>query len=109
MKESEAKEKEISYKVLKFPWSASGRSVAMGESSGLTKLIVNQDTERVIGAAVVGKHAGDLISELVLAVEMAALASDVALTIHPHPTLSETIMEAAESFYGYFTHFMGKK
>jgi dihydrolipoamide dehydrogenase len=70
----------------------------------MTKLLIDPETERILGAAIVGTHAGELISELALAIEMAARASDLSLTIHPHPTLSETVMEAAEVFYGHSTH-----
>lgn len=76
----------------------------MGRSDGLTKLIIDPDTERVLGVGIVGSHAGELIAEGVLAVEMAALATDLKLSIHPHPTLSETLMEAAEVFFGQSTH-----
>lgn len=94
----------IRYKTAKFPWSASGRNVAMGNEPGLTKLIIDSETQRILGAGIAGKNAGDLISEMALAIEMSALASDIALTVHPHPTFSETIMEAAEAFYGHPTH-----
>lgn len=109
LSEKEAKEKNISYKAVKFSWSASGRAVAMNENSGFTKLLVNPENERVLGAGIVGKNAGDMIAELALAIEMAATAEDIALTIHPHPTLSETIMEAAEVFYGHPAHTFTKK
>ncbi|WP_300441193.1 dihydrolipoyl dehydrogenase [Christiangramia sp.] len=102
--ENEAKEKEIDYKVLKFPWSASGRAVAVGSPHGITKLIVEKKTGRLLGGGVAGKNAGSLISEISLAIEMAATAEDIALSIHPHPSLSETIMEAAEIFSGSPTH-----
>jgi dihydrolipoamide dehydrogenase len=102
--EVKAKGLGIRYKTAKFPWTASGRNVAMGNEPGLTKLIVDTETERLLGAGIVGKNAGDIISEVALAIEMAALASDITLTVHPHPTLSETIMEAAEAFYGFPTH-----
>ncbi len=102
--ESEAKEKGIAVEVLRFPWAASGRAITMDRTDGLTKLLVDPETERVLGMAVVGSGAGELIAEGVLAIEMAALASDVRLSIHPHPTLSETVMESAEIFYGQSTH-----
>jgi dihydrolipoamide dehydrogenase len=102
--EHEAKEKNIKYKVVKFPWAASGRAVSMNESKGFTKLLIDPENERILGAGIVGKNAGDLIAELVVAIEMGATAEDVALSIHPHPTLSETIMEAAELFYGHAAH-----
>jgi len=95
--------------VTSFPWAASGRAVAMGTSVGKTKLIIDKETGRVLGVGIVGKDAGQLISEGVLAIEMGALAEDLALTVHPHPTLSETIMEAAEMFGGQATHVYRKK
>jgi len=97
--EDEAKEEGRTVKVARFPWAASGRATTMDRNEGLTKLIIDPETERVLGMGIVGIGAGDMISEGVLAVEMAALARDVALSIHPHPTLSETVMEAAEVFY----------
>jgi dihydrolipoamide dehydrogenase len=77
----------------------------MDRSDGLTKLLIDPESERILGVGIAGKGAGELIAEGVLAVEMAALASDVARSIHPHPTCSETLMEAAEVFYGHATHF----
>jgi dihydrolipoamide dehydrogenase len=90
--------------VAKFPWAALGRAVAIDRTDGLTKLVIDPETERVLGVGIAGAGAGELIAEGVLAVEMGALAADVGLTIHPHPTLSETLMEAAEVFYGHSTH-----
>ncbi len=90
--------------VAKFPWAALGRAVAIDRTDGLTKLIIDPETERVLGVGIAGAGAGELIAEGVLAVEMGALAADVGLTIHAHPTLSETLMEAAEVFYGHSTH-----
>ncbi len=107
--ENEAKEQGIEYEVAKFPWAASGRAVSLGVKSGLTKLIIDPKTERLLGAAMVGKDAGSLVSEATLAIEMGAVVRDLELTIHPHPTLSETIMEAAEVFYGHATHVHKKK
>ncbi len=109
LSEREAGEKNIDIKVVKFPWPASGRAVAMNSGQGFTKLLVHPENERILGAGIVGKNAGDMIAELVLAIEMAATAEDIALTIHPHPTLSETIMEAAEMFYGHPAHTFMKK
>jgi len=83
--------------------------VAMNSAAGFTKLLIHKKNERILGAGIVGAHAGDMIAELALAIEMAATAEDVALTIHPHPTLSETIMEAAELFYGHPAHTISKK
>ena len=107
--ETEAKEQKLKVKVVRFPWQASGRALAMARPDGMTKLIIDTETERVLGMGVVGKGAGELIAEGALAVEMAALASDLARTIHPHPTVSETVMEAAEVFYGHATHFFTPK
>jgi len=87
-------------KVAKFPWGASGRAVTIDRTEGMTKMLIDPETERVLGVGIVGPGAGELIAEGVLAIEMAALAGDLELTIHPHPTLSETVMEAAEVFYG---------
>ncbi|MFW5842508.1 MAG: dihydrolipoyl dehydrogenase [Spirochaetota bacterium] len=105
--ETEAKDQGLDVTVSSFPWAASGRAAAMGTSVGKTKLIVDNTTERVLGVGIVGKDAGELIPEGVLALEMAALAKDLELTVHPHPTLSETIMEAAAAFYGSPTDMMG--
>jgi dihydrolipoamide dehydrogenase len=102
--ETEARNMEKSVQVVKFPWGAAGRALTMGWNDGVTKLIIDPETERVLGMGIVGPGAGELIAEGALAVEMAALASDLAETVHPHPTLSETVMEAAESFYGTCTH-----
>ncbi|MFC4875020.1 dihydrolipoyl dehydrogenase [Negadavirga shengliensis] len=106
--EIQAKEKDMKVKVERFPWSASGRAITLGEETGMTKLILDAETGRVLGGGAVGKHAGVLIPEICLAIEMAATAEDLALTIHPHPTLSETIMEAAELFVGSPTHLPRK-
>lgn len=108
MTETEAKEKNKEVKVVKFPWSASGRALAIGEKSGFTKLLIDPKTEVILGGAAAGKGAGSLIPEIALAIEMGSTASDLSLTIHPHPTLSETIMESAELFLGGATH-LGKK
>ncbi|HMS33099.1 MAG TPA: dihydrolipoyl dehydrogenase [Ignavibacteria bacterium] len=107
--ENEAKEKNIEISVAKFPWAASGRALTIGRTDGLTKLILDPKTERILGMGIVGPGAGDLIAEGVLAVEMGANATDLKLSIHPHPTLSETIMEAAEVFYGQSTHMYKPK
>jgi dihydrolipoamide dehydrogenase len=107
--EAEAKAKGIDAQVAKFPWAASGRALSFDRPEGLTKLIIDPGTERVLGVGIVGPGAGELISEGVLAVEMGATAKDLALAVHPHPTLSETIMEAAEAFYGQATHTYARK
>lgn len=101
--EAEAKEAGTNYGVGKFPWAASGRALGIDRPEGLTKLIFDKATDRVIGAGIVGPHAGDLISECALAIEMGCEASDIGLTIHPHPTLSETVAFAAEVYEGTVT------
>ncbi len=98
--ETQAQKENREIKVAKFPWAASGRAMTVDRTEGMTKLILDPQTERVLGVGIVGAGAGELIAEGVLAVEMAALAKDIALTIHPHPTLSETVMQAAEVFFG---------
>jgi dihydrolipoamide dehydrogenase len=107
--EAEAKAKGRAVEVAKFPWAASGRALSFDHPEGLTKLVIDPQTERILGVGLVGHGAGELISEGVLAVEMGATAKDLALVVHPHPTLSETIMEAAEAFYGHATHTMVRK
>ncbi len=107
--ETEAKEKGIAIQVSKFPWAASGRALSFDRTDGLTKLIIDPETERILGVGIVGHGAGELIAEGVLAIEMSATAKDLALTVHPHPTLSETLMEAAEAFYGHATHTFARK
>ena len=102
--ETEAKQKGIEVKVAKFLWGASGRALTLDRPDGLTKLIIEPETERILGVGIAGVGAGELISEGVLAVEMGATARDIAESVHPHPTLSETLMEAAEVFYGTATH-----
>src|SRR6202046_4300908 len=98
--ETQAQKENREIKVARFPWAASGRAVTIDRPEGMTKLIFDPQTERVLGVGIVGAGAGELIAEGVLAIEMAALASDIALTIHPHPTLTETVMESAEVFFG---------
>lgn len=102
--ENEAKAKGLEVKVGKFQWGASGRAIAMGRPEGVTKIIADAKTRRVIGVGICGEHAGDLIAEAVLAMEMGAEADDIAMTIHPHPATSETLMEAAESVFGKAIH-----
>ncbi len=107
--EAEAKAQNIDYDKGVYPWAASGRAIGLGREEGLTKVIFCNKTHRVLGAAVVGVHAGDLISEMALAIEMGCEAEDLALTIHPHPTLSETLMQAAEVYEGTVTDLPNKK
>jgi dihydrolipoamide dehydrogenase len=102
--ETDAAKQGRKVEVARFPWAALGRAIAIDRPDGATKLVIDPETERVLGVGIVGAGAGELIAEGVLAVEMGALASDVALSIHPHPTLSETLMEAAEVFFGHSTH-----
>jgi dihydrolipoamide dehydrogenase len=102
--EAEARSASREVAVARFPWAASGRARTLGRDDGMTKLVLDPETERVLGMGIVGPGAGELIAEGVLAVEMAALATDLKMTIHPHPTLSETVMEAAEVFFGQSTH-----
>jgi dihydrolipoamide dehydrogenase len=101
--ETEAKARGIEYGKGTFPWAASGRSLALNRDDGFTKLLFDKQTRRVLGAGIVGTNAGDLIAEVALAIEMGADASDIGLTIHPHPTLSETVAFAAEAFDGTLT------
>ncbi|MGE3959163.1 MAG: dihydrolipoyl dehydrogenase [Vicinamibacterales bacterium] len=90
--------------VAKFPWGASGRAVSLDRTDGLTKIIVDPKTERILGVGIVGPGAGEMIAEGVLAIEMGANVTDLKLSIHPHPTLTETLMESAEMFFGHATH-----
>ena len=103
LSETEAKEKGIDYGKGVFPWAASGRSLALGRDDGVTKILFDKITNRIVGAAIVGPNAGDLIAECVLAIEMGSDAEDIGLAIHPHPTLSETVAMAAEVFNGTIT------
>ena len=102
--ETEAERQGIKVSIAKFPWGASGRAISLGRTDGVTKLVIHPESQRVLGVGICGPGAGELISEGVLAIEMGATAQDMAMTIHPHPTLSETVMEAAEVFYGHATH-----
>jgi len=101
--EIDAKAQGIAYETGKFPWAASGRSLSLNRDEGMTKLLFDPATNRVLGAGIVGPHAGDLIAEVALAIEMGCDAEDIGLTIHPHPTLSETVAFAAEAFDGSLT------
>ncbi|HYV27839.1 MAG TPA: dihydrolipoyl dehydrogenase [Candidatus Eisenbacteria bacterium] len=107
--EAEAKAKGIPIEIAKFPWAASGRALTFDRTEGLTKLVIDPESERILGVGIVGHGAGELISEGVLAIEMGATARDLAEVVHPHPTLSETLMEAAEVFYGHATHVFTRK
>ena len=108
--EREAKEKGIAYEKAVFPWAASGRALSMGREEGMTKLLFCPNTHRILGAGIVGVSAGELIAEANLAIEMDCDVEDLALTIHPHPTLSETIMQSAEIMEGTITDlYMPKK
>ena len=109
--ETQAQKENRAIRVARFPWAASGRATTLDRTEGVTKLIIDIDpsSERILGVGMVGAGAGELISEGVLAIEMAALAKDVALTVHPHPTLSETVMESAEVFFGTSTHIYRPK
>jgi dihydrolipoamide dehydrogenase len=101
--ETDAKAAKTPYEKAQFPWAASGRALALGAGDGFTKLLFDPQTKRVLGAGIVGPSAGDLISEVALAIEMGADAADIGMTIHPHPTLSETVAFSAEAFEGTLT------
>jgi dihydrolipoamide dehydrogenase len=107
--EQEARQQNRPITVSRFPWASSGRAVSMGAAKGMTKMLVDPDTERVLGVGIVGRDAGEIIAEGVLAIEMGALAEDLALTIHPHPTLSEAEEEAAGAFLGSSTHILSQQ
>jgi dihydrolipoamide dehydrogenase len=107
--EKEAADRGIAHKVVRFPWAASGRAATLDRDDGLTKLVIDPRSERVIGMGIAGSGAGEMIAEGALAIEMGANVTDVGLTIHPHPTLTETIMEAADLFHGTATHFYQPK
>ncbi len=107
--ETKAKDQGIKYETAKFPWAASGRATTLDRSDGVTKLIIEPDTQRILGVGICGPGAGELIAEGVLAIEMGANVTDLKLSIHPHPTLSETVMEAAEVFFGQSTHMYRPK
>jgi dihydrolipoamide dehydrogenase len=107
--EAEAKTKGLRVAVARFPWSASGRAMTLDRPDVLTKLIIEPESERVLGVGIVGVGAGELISEGVLAIEMGATARDIAESVHPHPTVSETLMECAEVFYGHAIHALSRK
>jgi dihydrolipoamide dehydrogenase len=102
--QKEAETQKIPHEVLKFPWAASGRAVSIARTEGVTKMLIDPESKRVLGVGICGAGAGEMIAESVLAIEMGAVARDVLESIHPHPTLSETVMEAAELAYGAATH-----
>jgi dihydrolipoamide dehydrogenase len=107
--EEQARQENRTVKVLRFPWKFSGRATTMGAPEGLTKIIVDPENGRILGLGITGRDTEGLISEGVLAIEMGALAEDMALSIHPHPTLSETEGEAAEIFIGTATHILNRQ
>ncbi len=107
--EQEANAQKRNISVARFPWNASGRAVSMGVTDGFTKVVMDQESQQVLGVGMVGRHADALIAEGVLAVEMGAVAEDLALTIHPHPTLAETLGEAAEMLLGSTTHVFRRR
>jgi dihydrolipoamide dehydrogenase len=102
--EADAQKQQRDVTVARFPWAASGRALTLDRTDGMTKLVIDRKTERLLGVGIVGPGAGELISEGVVAIEMGATATDLKLCIHPHPTLSETLMESAEVFFGHATH-----
>ena len=102
--QKEAETQNVPHEVLKFPWAASGRAVSIARTEGLTKMLVDPESKRVLGVGICGAGAGEMIAEAVLAIEMGAVARDILESIHPHPTLSETVMESAELAYGAATH-----
>ena len=106
--ETEALNRGVEFEIMRFPWAASGRATTIGRSEGLTKLILDPRTERILGVGIVGAGAGELIAEGALAVEMGARADDLRKTIHAHPTLPETLMESADLFFGQATHYIGR-
>jgi len=107
--QTQAEEENRNVKIVTFPWGTSGRALTLNRTDGLTKLLIDPETERILGVAIVGAGAGELIAEGVLAIEMGTVAEDMQLTIHPHPTLSETMMESAEMFFGQSTHIYRPK
>jgi dihydrolipoamide dehydrogenase len=107
--ETQAQKQGREIKVVRFPWAASGRAATLDRAEGMSKLVLDPETERLLGAGIVGVNAGEMISEAVLAIEMGATAEDLARTIHPHPTLSETLMESAEAASGTSTHIYRPK
>ena len=109
LQEPDAKAQGVEYEKMVFPWAASGRALGMGREEGVTKVLYEKGTKRILGAGIVGVNAGELIAETVLALEMGADAEDIGLTIHPHPTLSETVFFTAEMAEGSITDMMPPK
>ena len=109
LSETDARTRGIEVEVMRFPWAASGRATTVGRPAGVTKVLIEPGTQRILGVGIAGRGAGELIAEGVLAVEMGARLDDLRLTIHPHPTLSETIMEAAELYFGVSPHYIAKR
>jgi dihydrolipoamide dehydrogenase len=107
--EAQARKDGRNVAIARFPWGASGRAITLDRTDGVTKLILDADTEVILGVGLVGPGAGELIAEAVLAIEMGATATDLKLSIHPHPTLTETLMESAEVFFGQATHVFRPK
>ncbi len=107
--ETEARAKGLKVGVGTFPWAASGRAIGIGRTEGTTKLLFDEETRRVIGGGIVGPNAGELIGEIALAIEMGAEAADIAATIHPHPTLNESVAMAAEMYEGTITDLIAPK
>jgi dihydrolipoamide dehydrogenase len=107
--EEQARKEGRQVRIERFPWKFSSRAVTMGATDGLTKILIDPDTGRVLGLGITGRGTEGMISEGVLAIEMGSLASDLALSVHPHPTLSETVGEAAEIFLGSVTHMLPRR
>ena len=104
--ETEARNNNVSYKIAAFPWSAAGRATSLDRNDGLTKMIVDPNSEVILGVGIVGIGAGELIAEGALAIEMGCTITDLKMTVHAHPTLSETVMESAEVYHGQSSHYM---
>jgi dihydrolipoamide dehydrogenase len=107
--ETQARERGLEVEVSRFPWVASGRASTMGRSDGVTKLVIEPGTERILGIGITGAGAGELMGEAMLAVEMGTRVSDLHLTIHAHPTLAETLMEAASLYFGHSPHYIARQ
>ena len=106
--ETEARNQNIPYKIAAFPWAAAGRATSLDRNDGLTKMIVDPNSEVILGVGIVGVGAGELIAEGALAIEMGCTITDLKMTVHAHPTLSETVMESAEVYHGHSAHYMPK-